>query len=810
MNNAIAFFEVAAIVSLLIFAFEATGITPSRGYDWTRFIRVYLLISVFVLTPYKGDLVVHDVLTNEDYTYAPTTAKKIPIGLIVPMALISKLMNRLIVLYQQNFAIDSNLNYSYSGMNFGANFIQSLDGVSSYDDKFNYNLDNYMQNCGFPLLHKAGKLALLRTSPDIFSMLKANTSSARFVSQVDFNSGNPIVKRCDTAINDIDDHYTSNKDTIFQQNAKMMGIDIGSPQGFARFMNSATATTTKLLRISQDASSALKQAIAMNMIMASIKNGAQSVGNGTLALAAYDAEQFQQYKKSSELSGAASARTIPILVAICFALLFFLYPIMIFLAIAMGSYKAIGVFFQVLLTINLIPFIYEIINYISTYYLEKKLGVVIIGQGFNYDVSTSIYSFTDNMLIAGNYLATATPLIAYALVSGSAMALTSVFGHINDPAKNDSLQVGAEFSHGDVRIGNVALDNASFNNMQGNKLDDQLITNSGVPIMKDSNAGGTHSNIGGSDYAQNFKSDTYAQPSFSHMASSSLQNSLSHNQQQMGQLSKQWGQQAQRIHDLSNSLSTQHGGSLVAGSEQANALSHMQSLSTNMKLGLEKWGSGASAGSSSSDKLNHDLREWQNYSNTLSHSSDQSVRDAFSNSSSLVNNSSRTISEATATSQALNDVNSNQSAINTNYSKDFTDYLAQQGLDATRMSATEQTQQVQTFVAQKINSQYGIKTNLQQPTMGGTQVGDADSGNLNASGLDMPSTGNAVDSQGNKIATHTQGAMTDFKDNQGNAAGRQLLEQAQVAGNIAKNIGQKSVDFVHNVAHNITSGRAKE
>ena len=151
-----------------------------------------------------------------------------------------------------------------------------------------------------------------------------------------------------------------------------------------------------------------------------------------------------------------------------------------------------------------------------------------------------------------------------------------------------------------------------------------------------------------------------------------------------------------------------------------------------------------------------------------------------------------------------------RSAINTNYSKDFTDYLAQQGLDATRMSATEQTQQVQTFVAQKINSQYGIKTNLQQPTMGGTHVGDADSGNLNAAGLDMPSTGNVVDSQGNKIATHAQDAMTDFKDNQGNAAGRQLLEQAQVAGNIAKNVGQQAVEFVDNIAHDITNPSTKK
>lgn len=791
MKNAMSFFEVAAVLSLLIFAFEATGIMSTRGYDWTKFIKVYLLLSLFVLTPYKGELVVHDVISNQDYTFKPAF-KKVPIGLIVPIAMTSTIMNKLINLYQQNFEIDENLNFTYSGMNFGANFIQSLDSVNSYDEKFNRNLDNYMQNCGFPLLHKAGKLSELRTSPDIFKTLIDNTSANRFVQQVDFASGNPIIKPCNGAIADINGYYNQNKDNFFTQNAKMMGIDVGSPEGMQRFMNAANATTDKLLNISRDASLSLKQAIAMNMIMASIKNGAQSVGNGSLALAAYDAEQFQQYKKSSELSGSASARTVPILVGIGFALLFFLYPVMIFLAIAMGSYKAIGVFFQILVALNLIPLIYEILNYITTYYLEKKLGVVIVGQGYNYDVSTSIYSFTDNMIIAGNYLATATPLIAYAIVSGSSQALTSVFGHINDPAKQQSMQVGGEMARGNINMGNANIDNASYNNTQGNKLDTQLVTNNGASIMKDTNSGGMHSNIGGNDYAQNFKSDTLAQPNFTQMASSSLQNSLSHNRQEMGQLSKQWGQQSQRIHDLSNSMSSQSGGSLVSGSEQANTLAHMQSLSTHIKAGFDKFGLGAGGNSEVSDKLNNDLREWQNYSNKLEHSSDASVRDAFSNSNSLATNSFKTISDSVATSQALNDVTSNQSAINANYNNDFNNYLSNQGLDPTRMSTSEQTQQAQSFVEQKINRQYGIDTNLQHPSNSRADIDNiansSQSNSINANGLDKPHNKSAVTTEGNELANKTDKGLSNFKEHQGDALGDQLVEQGKTVYHISKDI----------------------
>ncbi len=530
MNNATTFFELAATISLLLFAFDATGLLPTRGYNWTRFIKVYVLLALFVLTPYKGDINVQDVITNDNYTFSSTNSK-LPLGLVVPISTVSVIMNKLINLYQQNFAIDSNLNFTYSGMNFGANFILGLDSVNSYDDKFNTNLDNYMQNCGFPLLRKAGKLSELRTSNDIIATLKANSSDARYVQQVDFGSGNPIVKSCTLAINDIDAYYTAQQDKFFTANATMSGVD---PKLInTRYLNSAIATSKTLLNITTGAATALKQAIAMNMIMTSLKNGAQIVGNGSLALSAYDAEQFQQYKKTGELSGSASARTIPILVASGFALLFFLYPVMIFLAIAMGSYKAIGVFFQILVAINLIPLLYEILNYLTTYYLQQKLQTTIIGSGFNYDVSTSLYSFTDNMIVAGNYLATSAPLIAYAIVSGSAVALTSVFGHINDPAKSQSQEVGRELSRGNWASGNVSMDNASFNNLQGNKFDDQLMTNSGVPIMKNTSSGGTNTNIGGQNYDSNHKSDLLAGATLTQMASHSLQNSLSHSRGSM-------------------------------------------------------------------------------------------------------------------------------------------------------------------------------------------------------------------------------------------------------------------------------------
>lgn len=148
------------------------------------------------------------------------------------------------------------------------------------------------------------------------------------------------------------------------------------------------------------------------------------------------------------------------------------------------------------------------------------------------------------------------------------------------------MQVGNEMAHGNLNMGNASIDNASFNNMQGNKLDNQFAMNTGVASMKDTLSGGMHTNVGGQNYDQNFISDLLATPNFAQMASTSLQNSLSHSKQEMRQLSKQWGQQQQRLHELSNSLQSHQGSSLSSGSEEANSLRHTQALTSLFKVNL--------------------------------------------------------------------------------------------------------------------------------------------------------------------------------------------------------------------------------
>lgn len=769
MSHARSFFQLAAMLSLLMFAAESTGVMPMRsGMNWTRFIKMYVVMAVFILTPYPGKVNVHDVINNEDRVVNMSNSQ-LPFGLIFPVATTSTIMYRLINLYQQNFEIDSNLSYIYSGMNFGANFIQSLDNADSYNDVFNRNFDQYMQNCGFPLMYKKGALSVLRSSPDIFTTLKdpQYTSAARFVQQVDFNNPSASsVSPCNTAIESINNYYENNKDNILQNNAQMMGVS--SSTGYDRFINSANATANSLMGISQGASQALKQAIGMNMIMTSLKNQAQTNGNGSLALAAYDAEQFQSYKYGGLLNGAASARSVPILVGTAFAMLFFLYPIMIFLALMMGSYRAVGVFFQIVLAINLMPLIYEILNYMTTFYLQKKLGVTIQGQGYNYDVSTSLYSFTDNMITAGNWLASSTPILAYAIVTGAGTALTSVFGHINDPAKGAATKAGDELSHGNMNMGNTTMDNHSFNNLSGNKLDDQVSMNSGVIMQKTVTSGGTHTDLNGAGYDIRNKSDGLSHINYTEAASKTLTNSLNQSHQDMSNISKQWGIASSRNHDLANSTAANDTRTLADGTSVKDAYAQQATRAENIQKQLEghakispdsalgkglkfagiEIGGGVSGGKSWTDgelkQFTHDVDTYTKNDKALSYATGQTTNDSFQSSDSFASQTISTVSDSVTKEKALSDVLSSSSSITTNYDNEFNKYMRDQGLDPLKMNATQYHEQAEKFVKSDIDEKYGLKTSLERPADNLPKGSGGNHSTPNGDGL-APPTNNVPD-----------------------------------------------------------------
>ncbi len=122
------------------------------------------------------------------------------------------------------------------------------------------------------------------------------------------------------------------------------------------------------------------------------------------------------------------------------------------------------------------------------------------------------------------------------------------------------------------------------------------------------------------------------------------------------------------------------------------------------------------------------------------------------------------------------------------------------------MSTSEQTQQAQSFVEQKINGQYGIDTNLQHPSNSRADIDNiansSQSNSINANGLDKPHNKSAVTTEGNKLATKTDKGLVDFKEHQGDALGDQLVEQGKTLYHISKDIAVGTKNSIDSLINN--------
>ena len=121
------------------------------------------------------------------------------------------------------------------------------------------------------------------------------------------------------------------------------------------------------------------------------------------------------------------------------------------------------------------------------------------------------------------------------------------------------------------------------------------------------------------------------------------------------------------------------------------------------------------------------------------------------------------------------------------------------------MSNPEQNLLAESFVNEQLNNKYGIKGELSAPNNSGVGINKlahgADSGQVNSHGLELTSNNNIQ--QGNELYDNANKAMENFKNNQGNIAGEQLMDQAKTGVNVVKNVAQKATDIASETLYDV-------
>lgn len=482
--------KLAVATAVIVALTQITGVISTgqggRPFEYAFFFRFYLLYAIFVMIP-ANNIVIQDEMTGQPLVIATSSTNRIPLGVIAINSFTSTVVHGFVNIFEQYFITGSSgnpaLSYSKSGMAFGANFLAGLPTMTTGDSDFETNLANYFSNCGLPIAYSQGAMNSLAGETDILGFFMNNfqdIQSQRFVSQV--TNGNQTISTCADAIKSLNQTWNTNS----QQYLNHVAHIVGFPNAIAtNFITAANMTSNDLLQVTNGASDALKQSMAMNLIYKSIYNTSAQVDNSSLAHAAYDAQQFQQYQAGGVLSSDQAARVVPALKNFAEAMLFMLYPIMVFYALITTNIGVVIKYIKFSATIATIPLVYEIISALIFWYTSEKTGGIISEGGFNLLSASGLYNLNSSIAATANYLAMSTPVLAYAIVSGSDQAITSVFSHATAPAGSVSASAGSEEAKGNMNIGNTSIDNSSMNNMAANKFNNAMDLTSGTSQLND-------------------------------------------------------------------------------------------------------------------------------------------------------------------------------------------------------------------------------------------------------------------------------------------------------------------------------------
>lgn len=474
--------KLAGVTTLLLFLFNAVGITArgniNQPLDLTFFIKFYMAYWLLAVAP-AGQVTIVDKMTGVTKVVAVsggTGNPHVPLGLVLVNSYMSQFFNALINAYETYFETGASgqpgLGYTKSGMAFGSNFVSSANTFTSGNMQFDTNLQNYFANCALPIANNVGAITSVAQSGDLLEFFRSNfreQQQVRYVVQLVGTNNTRTITRCDTAVDNLSSTWTGMTDNVFSHLAKSLGFN-DSPTMYGNFIAAGGVTSTQLLGVAGGMAGSVKQAIAMNIAYKAIQSNAMQVNSNALANAAYDAQQFQQYKAGGELSGEMAARITPAMKIFAESLLFMFYPFMVFYCLVTSNFLPFLKYIKFVATVNAIPFVFEVLNACINWYAQAKSGMAVTDGGFTLMNSSNLYSLNANIVAAANYLSMSVPAIAFALIHGSDIAITGLFSHSSDPAKSAASSAAGEAGKGNMNLGNSQIDNTSYGNLQSNNL----------------------------------------------------------------------------------------------------------------------------------------------------------------------------------------------------------------------------------------------------------------------------------------------------------------------------------------------------
>lgn len=459
-----------AIVGLLVAA--GTAVVRMRGEEPLGYFIVLAMFYGILFVP-KVNVVVQDVRTPTVYNIA-----NVPLGVGFFASEASHVGKWLTETFETTFTpINDEMQFSNTGMVFGAQLIDELQRVEPVSSALRMDLTMFIKDCVNPeLVDNPLLVDEMKSQTDLWAWIGGTGSFSlnpgRMTNISDGVGGYTVVMCIDAtstgAYNVLNARITADYTAAVNKIGRK--LIPGHPSIQTTIEAAIVGVEGVMMNASRSAADSIRQGVMANLLTRGQATIGAMMNNPTaVQIATADAVAAKQASMQDGIMMQTAQKALPRIRNAIELVVISVFPIVFLLIIAAGI-KAGMVFKTYLMTVfwvNLWAPIYAVINYLQTSKDTIDLLAITAGGTNTIENFASVSDVAASSQHIAGMLTLSVPFIAYALVRGGEVAMNSVMSSAMGSASSSAGSASGQAATGNTSAGNYSWGNVSAGNYSG-------------------------------------------------------------------------------------------------------------------------------------------------------------------------------------------------------------------------------------------------------------------------------------------------------------------------------------------------------
>ena len=233
----------------------------------------------------------------------------------------------------------------------------------------------------------------------------------------------------------------------------------------AAFISKLPQSYGLLTKVTRDANKILQQSMMMNAISRAPNKKLSELGS---PINYATTKTLLQQRSNFTIAGEVARDSLPIIKVVMEALTYASFIFIFFIALFPGGFRVFRTYFEMILSLQMWPLLYSILNFIMTIYGRAKTSSFGEMTMMN---ATAIGEINADIAAYAGYWSMLVPIFSYMITKGGVGSMVHAAGHIGSAFMAASSGAANEVTSGNISLGNLQYGTQSILNSSGFKHD---------------------------------------------------------------------------------------------------------------------------------------------------------------------------------------------------------------------------------------------------------------------------------------------------------------------------------------------------